>query len=130
MKVTNTNITILSRLSAKILIDTHFPENMVVISFYDPDSIPLDYGVFSSNVLPVPVDDFQTNLPQADRIAEFVSKAVSNGQSIICQCEKGRNRSAGCAAAILEYYFGNGQKIFDDEMIYYAVLNELEKIYS
>ena len=136
MEVTNIDITILSRLSAEILVDTHFPENTVVISFYDPDGIPLDYGVFSKNVLPVPVDDFQINLPQADRIAEFVSKAVSNGQDIICQCERGRNRSAACAAAILEYYFGNGQKIFDDEkyhpdeMIYYAVLNALEKFYS
>ena len=101
MEVTNINITILSRLSAEILVDTHFPENTVVISFYDPDGIPLDYGVFSKNVLPVPVDDFQINLPQADRIAEFVSKAVSNGQDIICQCERGRNRSAACAAVLL-----------------------------
>lgn len=135
MAVTNINITILSRLSAKILVDTQLTENTVVIAFYDPDGIPLDYGVFSKNELTVPVDNFQTNLPQADQIAEFVSEAVSNGQNIICQCERGITRSDGWASAIWENYFGKGQKIFDDERyhpdetIYYAVLNALDKFH-
>lgn len=66
-------------------------------------------------------------------IADFVQKSMYNNQNIICQCEKEQNRSAGCAAAILDHYYKTGNSIFDnedympDDMVYYAVLDALER---
>lgn len=116
-----------------------FFKNTAVISFYDPDRYSndkdcyslVDYNGKSDNVLYIPLDDFQTELPEADKIAEFVYSAKSKELRIICQCESGQNRSAGCAAAILEHFSKSGSSIFNDdryhpdEMVYYAVLDAL-----
>jgi len=67
---------------------------------------------------------------QAERIADFVLKNKIN--TLICQCEFGQSRSAGCAAAITEYLHGDGIKIFADELyspnklVYKKVLQALE----
>ena len=127
------SIHIYSMASAEQLINTHFPDNTTVICFYDPYGTHLDYSGIAEYVIYIPLDDFQTDLPQADMIADFIRRAESQKQNIICQCEKGQNRSAGCAAAIMEYYHNNGQSVFDDdryspaEMVYYAVLNALDR---
>lgn len=111
-----------------------FPHNTDVICFYDPDGTHIDYSGIAEDVICIPLADFQTDLPQADMIADFVRRIMKKEHNIICQCEKGQSRSAGCAAAIMEYYYKDGQSIFDnewyspDEMIYYAVLNALDKI--
>ena len=127
--------TICSRKEAERLLQENFPERTVVISFYDPDGeAPVDYSGKADNVLYVPLDDFQTELPEAERIARFINDAKANGLNIMCQCESGQSRSAGCAAAILEYYCHMGQSVFDsdqyrpDEMVYYSVLDALETI--
>lgn len=126
-------VLIYSRSSAERLIQNHFPDNTAVICFYDPDGTHLDYSGIAEDVIYIPLDDFQTDLPQADMITDFIRRAESQKQNIICQCEKGQNRSAGCAAAIMEYYHNNGQSVFDDdryspdEMVYYAVLNALDR---
>lgn len=127
--------TICSRKEAERLLRENFPERTVVISFYDSDGeAPVDYSGKADNVLYVPLDDFQTELPEAERIARFINDAKANGLNIICQCESGQSRSAGCAAAILEYYCHMGQSVFDsdqyrpDEMVYYSVLDALETI--
>ena len=44
--------------------------------------------------------------------------AYEKGLDIICQCEYGQSRSAGCAAAILEHFQGNGITIFRDYKYY------------
>lgn len=117
------------------------PQNNAVISFYDPDRYNtdpsyslVDYNGKADNVLYIPLDDFQTELPEADKIAEFVYSAKSKKlRQIICQCESGKNRSAGCAAAILEHFNHSGNSIFKnnkyspDGMVYYAVLDALER---
>jgi len=127
------NIQIYSRASAEQLIENSFPNDTVVICFYDPYGTHHDYRGFAEDVIYIPLDDFQSDLPQADMIAEFVKTAKEKGQDIICQCERGQSRSAGCAAAIMEYYCHSGQEIFDndmyspDEMVYYAVLSALDK---
>lgn len=127
------NIQIHSRKSMEQLIARCFPSNTAVICFYEPEGTHIDYGDVTEDVVYIPLDDFQTNLPQADMIAEFVHKAMTRGYNVICQCEKGQNRSAGCAAAIMEYYYKNGQSLFDsdwyrpDEMVYYAVLQALNR---
>lgn len=127
------NVKICSRKEAERLLNYGFPADTAVISFYDSDSIPrVDYQKKADSVLYVPLDDFQTELPQARGIAKFIRTAKAKGLNIICQCESGQNRSAGCAAAILEHYQHTGQSVLDndryhpDEMIYYAVLDALE----
>lgn len=132
-------IIINSRAVAERLIQNHFPDNTAVISFYDPDRYNtdksyalVDYNGKANSVLYIPLDDFQTELPEAEKIAEFVYSAKSKELQIICQCESGHNRSAGCAAAILEHFNQEGDSIFSDdryhpdEMVYYAVLDALE----
>ena len=133
-------VKIYSRAAAEMLIHNHFPDNTAVISFYDSDRYKVsksytlvDYSGKTDTVLYIPLDDFQTELPEADKIADFVHSAKSKGMYIICQCEAGQNRSAGCAAAILEHFNHSGDLIFKDdryrpdEMVYYSVLNALDK---
>ena len=126
-------ISIYAKTDMERLIRKGFPKETAVICFYDPCENHLDYNGITKNVIYVPLDDFQTDLPQADEIAAFIRMAYREGQNIICQCKKGRNRSAGCAAAILEHYYHNGQTVFHDEryapdeMVYYAVLNALDE---
>lgn len=132
-------ISIYSRKSIELLFDSSFPEKTAVISFYDPDRYNndknyklVDYSGKTDSVLYIPLDDFQIELPEAGKIAEFVYSAKSKERQIICQCESGQNRSAGCAAAILEHFNQAGDSIFKnnsyhpDEMVYYAVLDSLE----
>ena len=51
---------------------------------------------------------------------------------IICQCEYGQSRSAGCAAAIREHFYSDGIKIFADyryypnQLVYNKVFDALE----
>lgn len=132
-------IAIYSRKSIEYLLQSNFPQNTAVISFYDPDKFNsdknyklVDYSKKADNVLYIPLDDFQTELPEADKIAKFVYYAQSKNFGIICQCESGQNRSAGCAAAIQEHFYHSGDFIWNnhrfhpDEMVYYAVLNALD----
>lgn len=132
-------IDIYSRNSIEHLFHKNFPRNTAVISFYDPDRYNndkkyklVDYSEKADSVLYIPLDDFQTELPEADKIAKFVYDAQSKDFGIICQCESGQNRSAGCAAAIQEHFYHSGDFIWNnhryhpDEMVYYAVLNALE----
>ena len=51
----------------------------------------------------------------AERIADFVLCDQKNINVLICQCECGQSRSAGCAAAISEFLYGNGIEIFADD---------------
>lgn len=103
---------------------------MIAVALGQKETL-LDISV-AEDVIYIPLDDFQTDLPQADMIADFVLKAMKKEHNIICQCEKGQNRSAGCAAAIMEYYYKDGQSLFDDdwyspdEMVYYKLLDALE----
>lgn len=71
--------------------------------------------------------------PEVDDLAEFIFNAKKEGKDIICQCEYGESRSSGCAAAIHEYFYKDGIKIFADyryypnQMVYHKVYDALEK---
>ena len=128
-------IMICSRKTAERLLQGHFPENTAVISFYDPyGKAPVNYSGKADNVLYVPLDDLQKELPESEKIERFINDAKANGLNIICQCESGQSRSAGCAAAIMQHYYHTGQSVFDsdqyrpDEMVYCSVLDALETI--
>ena len=66
---------------------------------------------------------------QAREISEFVIKHKDDVDILVCQCTYGKSRSAGCAAAIAEYYYGNGIEIFasmdysPNKLVYQKVFN-------
>ena len=74
-----------------------------------------------------------TYFPEADELAEFICRAKEEGLDILCQCEYGQSRSAGCAAAILEHFERRGIEIFADDryypnqLVYHKVKRALEK---
>ena len=115
------------------LLKSDFPENVAIISFYDPpgsfrdaDYQPVDYSTKTDCVFEVALHDidfavlpkyhltYETYFPEADELAEFIFTAKKNGKDIICQCEYGESRSSGCAAAIHEYFYKNGIDVFAD----------------
>lgn len=132
-ELTRGNVEIYSRESMERQLTKGFPNNSAVICFYDPDGTHIDYSGATDDVIYIPLDDFQTNLPQAEAIAEFVRRTMEKERNIICQCEGGQSRSAGCAAAIMEHYYKDGKSVFEDDwyspddMVYFAVLNALEE---
>ena len=131
-------IDIISREEVNKLIETCFPENTAVISFYDPPRDwrgrryegPVDYRGICDRVFYVECYDldpeslgevgltFDEYFPEATELAEFIRCAVEDGMNIICQCEYGQSRSAACAAAIREYYDHSGIEIFADYRYY------------
>lgn len=143
-------VSIYSRKAAEELLHTGFPENTAVISFYDPPSQrratlpPVDYSGKASRVFRVAIHDidltvlpqydltYDTYFPEADALAEFIYTAKADGFNIICQCEYGQSRSAGCAAAILEHFYKNGISVFSDyryypnQVVYHKVFDTLE----
>ena len=130
-----------------------FPENLAVISFYNPEghdggkesSRPVDYKGKTDRVFYISTYDidlsvlqkfgltYETYLPEADRLASFIYDAKEEGYDILCQCEYGESRSAGCAAAILEHFYKNGITIFSDyryypnQLVYHKVYDALER---
>ena len=106
-------------------------ENTLLIAFYDPKyNSPEDFSGKAERVITLPIPDLDKEdleeygytmdsyFTQADPVAEFIVKAVRDGLDIACVCEYGESRSAGCAAAIKEFYDGNGIEIFADERYY------------
>lgn len=118
-------VTVYSRAEIeKVMADGNFPQNTAVISFYDPAIKRVDEGythvdysdicdtVFYSELEDLDLEvlkrkgyTYDTYFPEADDMAMFITKAYMDGKNIICQCEYGQSRSAGCAAAIKEYFY-------------------------
>lgn len=128
---------ILSRSAAEKLLQDGFPRNTFVISFYDPPSKrtgqvsqPPDYSGMPPDVFYVPLHDidleileeyglsYDTYFPEAPALAAFIYDAMENGGNIVCQCEYGQSRSAACAAAIREHFYGGGIEIFANYRYY------------
>ncbi len=143
-------ISIYSREAVTKLLHSNFPENVAVISFYDPPSVysnpPVDYSAKTKRVFAIAIHDidlsvlpkyhltYDTYFPEADKLAKFIYEAKSEGLDIICQCEYGESRSSGCAAAIREHFYGDGISIFADyryypnQVVYHKVFDALGKI--
>lgn len=143
-------VSIYSRKAVEELLQTGFPENTAVISFYDPPSQrrdtlpPVDYSGKVSRVFQIAVHDidltvlpkynltYDTYFTEADELAEFIYTAKADGFNIICQCEYGESRSSACAAAILEHFCKAGISIFADyryypnQVVYHKVFDALE----
>lgn len=121
-------------------------DNAVIISFYDTVGCePLDCSRISDDVFYVKADDLYFDeladmgitvydyFPDSIKLAQFIIKAHENGKNIICQCEYGQGRSAGCLAAIREYFFHEGISVFADyiytpnKIIYNELIHELRR---
>lgn len=136
----------------EIILKNEFPANTAVISFYDKstqiyddDFTPVDYSKVCKNVYYCELDDldiecleeegytYATYFEDADKVAEFIYQAYKNDMNIICQCEYGQSRSAGCAAAILQYFYKTGIDIFTDyskfpsRLVYHKIFDSLKK---
>lgn len=133
-------IEIMSRKAMNVLIESGFPKNTAVISFYDPndghglarlkDYKPIDYEGICSHAFSVGIHDidieilgdygltYDTYFPEVTELANFIYSVVNAGMNIICQCEHGQSRSAACAAAIKEHFEKSGIDIFADYRYY------------
>ena len=144
-------VTIHSRQSVKALLEKGKIEDSAVISFYDPEGrskiryAPIDYTGVCERVMQIPLHDLDpaalhsvgltvdTYFPEAKALAEFIYRARADGLNIICQCEYGQSRSAGCAAAILQHFSKNGIEVFADyryypnQLVYHKVFDALEE---
>lgn len=132
-----------------------FPQNTAVISFCDPElkhadsdytrvdysSVCNDEDVFYCEVDDLDLDylpekgyTYESYFPEVGKLAEFICKAYRGGMDIICQCEYGQSRSAGCAAAILEHFYRRGIDVFVDykyypnQVVYHKVFDALTEL--
>lgn len=120
-----------------------FPKNVSVIIFYDFGSEHIDYNEICSDVYYCPYDDidvwsereyekYSSTFDFADDLAQFIYDAYNSGRDIVCQCDYGQSRSAGCAAAIAEHFYKSGIGIFADfsrcpnKLIYHKVIDALD----
>ncbi len=137
MSLENLNVGIYSREQMEKSFAEGIPDDVAIISFYDPkskgtpsDYRPLDYSGKCSRIFQVGVHDidietleefgltFDKYFQEANNLAEFIYYAYNDGCSMICQCEYGQSRSAACAAAILEHFNNNGISVFADYRYY------------
>lgn len=141
-------IIIHSRKSIEKMMRTGFPENTVVISFYDPPEEGekprrISFSRWTKRVFQIPLGDisydalaehkvsYGTYFTESEELAAFILQAAKENMDIICQCEDGQSLSAGCAAAIHEYLFGDGVFVFADyrfapnQMVFHKVYNAL-----
>lgn len=117
----------------KLIAEGKFPENTAVISFCDSGTEPrerVNYSGACSRIMYIELDDleldelsgkgytYDTLFPEADEAAEFIIDAYNSGMNIICQCEYGQSRSAGCAAAVKEHFVYDGISLFADHRYY------------
>ena len=143
-------VEICSRQAMEELLKGKFPRNTAVISFSDPKGSfgahsPIKFGDKAEHVFNVAIHDidlsvlpefgltYETYFPEADSLAKFIIDMKNAEMDIICQCEYGESRSSGCAAAILEYFYGTGISIFTDyryypnQVVYHKVYDALKK---
>jgi hypothetical protein len=135
-------ISICSRNAIYKMIKEGIADNTAIISFGDTIE---DYVKFpkGTDVLQIAFYDvrpftvakhhYDRILPQAKEIADYIICKRKEGKDLICQCDYGVSRSAGCAAAILEMWDHKGLEIFADyrytpnQFVYNKVLKELRE---
>ena len=119
----NTSLISIGDTSAKPLNLKHKPQNILFLNFDDITIneikeyyfLPSDYpdDRISEKLKRCGINLF--NDEQAEKIANFILEHIAETDTLICQCKYGQSRSAGCAAAIAQYFYGNGIEIFADE---------------
>ena len=120
-----------------------FPEGTAIISITDSDDEDVALGHQPDRILRLKFDDVSDEIyeellgrkpsvremhqienrfymisnAQTERMADFIL-SMGKGGTLICQCEYGQSRSAGVAAAVMEYYYRKGINIFADARYY------------
>ena len=145
------NVSIYSREAVEKLLCEGMPSNTAIISFCDPITArtpkgykPVDYSGVENPVFQIALHDidleilgeynltYDTYFPEAQAIAAFIYGAFDGGMNLLCQCEYGQSRSAACAAAIIEHFYGKGISIFADyryypnQLVFHKVFDALE----
>ncbi len=127
-----------------IIRNGEFPKNTAVITFYNPGDPHVDYDAVCRDVFYCALEDVDKSywethchksydefFDYADLVAEFICEMHDAGKDLICQCDYGESRSAGCAAAILQHFYQNGIDVFADyrrypnQMVYHKVFDAL-----
>ena len=129
------HIQICSREKLEQLMEKKQLQNAAVISFHDVSEPSEDWISLQCNeqikmFFRIAADDidadeleecglsYDTYFKEADELVPFIYEARESGCEIICQCDHGQGRSAGCAAAILEHFDKNGISVFRDYNYY------------
>lgn len=138
------DIEVMSKRNIKDFIEEGFYDKLAVISFYGENEYPITLPDDVKSFI-VKADDYDLEtlkeekigygqyLPEADRLAEFIFEAYKGNYQMICQCRYGESISAGCAAAIAEYFDGNGIEYFSDyrfcpnQLVYSKIYNALDR---
>ena len=125
-------ISIYSRKSIEKLLEKDFPENAVVISFYDPpgkfrdaEYRPVDYSAKTNCVFQAALHDidlavlpkyhltYETYFPEVDDLAEFIFNAKKEGKDITILTIGVTLYKALEAAKILEEKYGISAEVID-----------------
>jgi len=121
-------VSIYSRADYESLFQEGLPSNTAVICFYDRNKGSMELPLHN-NSYQVAMDG--PALDEADALAFFVFYAKEAGLNIICVCETGMTTSAGCAAAIRQFFNGDGIDVFTnlhyfpDQQTYHEVFDAL-----
>lgn len=143
-------VTIVSEKGLEQLILSGVPKETAIICFYDTteekEEIPLPAGYEETAVFRITLDDLDVEelaefgfsidsfFPEAEELARFIYRAYEKNQNILCRCTYGESRSAACAAAILEHFYGKGISVFRDyryipnKLVFNKVYDALQKI--
>lgn len=144
------NLRICSRQDLEDFLQQNLSKNISIISFKDPaeeeknvdhsfenalENVKCCFRIAVRDIYYDELEDYglsyETFFPEAGELAKFIKRAVREECDLICQCEYGQSRCAGCAAAILEYYEHAGITIFADyrycpnQMIFHKVYEAL-----
>ena len=137
-------IKIMSRASLEKLAMKPFDSQVAVISITDVDMPPVRLNSMPNAILRLSFEDVDNDLiidelgcnptkkqrkniehkynmfsdDQSDQIAAFYQAVKENIDILICQCEHGQSRSAGVAAAILEFRSKRGVEVFANDKYY------------
>lgn len=117
-------VEIMDRTHLQKLLYKDFPyRNCAVISFYGEGEKDINFSV-NPNVKYIKrkIDDvrlveepYDWHFLDFEEIGKFILDCEKQGINyIVCECESGFSRSAGCAAAIREFYHHDGIKIFSN----------------
>lgn len=95
--------------------------NSVIISFYKSGHRQVDLSEAEAEAVSIEIRfgkngkiNYEKFLPKANDAAKLIILAVAEGKNIVCQCDDGKTYSAGCAAAIWEFFRGMGIAVFSD----------------
>ena len=143
-------VTIVSGKELEQLIFAGVPKETAIIGFFDTaeekEEITLPAGYEETAVFRIALDDLDVEeleefgfsidsfFPEAEELARFIYRAYEKNLNILCRCAYGQSRSAACAAAILEHFYGKGISVFRDyryipnKLVFNKVYDALQKV--